>query len=303
MGWWRTRWAKSLAMVGAVALLVVAGVSAAREVPVSVLAEAPPGLLAALAGLAVGNLLLTAALFWAITRSLDARPPVGLAEMTELIAASALLNYVPIIRPGLWGRAAYLKARHDLPLTQSVIMLAAIFALAIVMSAVALVMLVPSRAGAWGAFLGLSAALALATPALARRLLRIATVQGWAWVPLKAADLLVNGARLWLAFWIIGQPIGYEAAVLAAAASLLVKLAGITPNGLGLSEWVVAALAGAVAPVSAAEGVAAALVDRGAEVVVTLVTGLWGAWRLRVRGSKAVEPASTQARAGASGGE
>lgn len=281
-------------MVGtaaAVGLLALAVWFAGRGMDWAVLRQARPGDLAMLAGLVGVNLLATAGVFWLITLSFHARPRVGYGVMLELIAASSLLNYIPGIRPGLWGRAAYLKARHGLPVGQSVVILGCVLGLAVVGAGAAMGLLVTPRDGAaeaappwgWVVFLGGVVVLSFVTPRVAATVLRRRVVMGWLWLPLRVVDLLAAAGRLWLAFRIVGQPIGFDAAVLAGAAALLVRLAGVTPNGLGLSEWVVAGLTGVLEPVSAATGAAAALVDRAVEVAVVVVAGMVGVARVRGR--------------------
>ena len=100
-------------------------------------------------------------------------------------------------------------------------------------------------------------------------------------MPVRTADLLVASARLWLAFEAVGHPIGYGEAILVGAASLAAKMLSITPNGLGLSEWAVAGINAVANPGGAAAGAAAALLDRGVEVLVMLVAGGIGMATLR----------------------
>lgn len=272
-------------LAAGVALLVAAAVYAAWGIDWTVLRQADPWQAAALAGLVALNLALTGLLFWSITRSFDAVPPVGPGRMVALICASALLNYLPLLRPGLVGRAAYLKVKHNLPVRQSVLILAVVLALAVVVlpvSALVLVAVPANTAGVrWWALVVSWVVLSAATGPVARQLLRRQVAQPWQWVPLRAADMLVSAARLWLAFNIVGAPIGYAEAVVAGAASLLVRIVGLTPNGLGLSEWVVAVITPLVAPVSTAAGAAAALVDRVVELLVVLVAGAVGTVGLR----------------------
>jgi uncharacterized membrane protein YbhN (UPF0104 family) len=132
-------------------------------------------------------------------------------------------------------------------------------------------------------FIAAAALLALSplVSPLASRLLGRTVRHGWTWLPLRVGDMLVAGLRLWLAFWMVGQPIGYSTAVAMAAAGLLVNLAGITPNGLGLREWLIAGLTAVALPLDSALGAAAAVVDRAIEAVVVAVAGSVAAWRLR----------------------
>lgn len=283
-GWRRAKhaaaWALGLGLLAAAVVVAVRGVE-----DWTVLARADPGQLALLLVAVGANLVLTAALFWVVTRSFDAEPTVSPGRMTALIAASHLLNYLPLIRAGLVGRAAYLRVHHALPVAQSVVILGVILVLAVVVFAVAAGVLVgwPREAVAarWAALIGLWLALALVTGPLSRRLLRRPVVWGWTWVPLRGADLLVGALRMWVAFAVMGLPIGYAEAVVIAAGGFLVRLVGLTPNGLGLSEWVVASLAAALTPAATAAGAAAALLDRAAEVLVTGIAGLAGLWWLR----------------------
>ncbi len=78
------------------------------------LLNANPMWVIALATAVVGQLLLTGLLFWVVTLSFDAQPPVGPVRMIQVIAASSLLSYLPL-EAGFLGRTAYLKLRHGLP--------------------------------------------------------------------------------------------------------------------------------------------------------------------------------------------
>ena len=101
-------------------ILVAAAITVAlRQVDWSLISKAGIWQLAALASAAAGNLLLSGLLFWTITRSFNAQPPVSFGKMLKLMCAAALVNYLPL-RPGLVGRAAYLKLHHRLPLRKSV---------------------------------------------------------------------------------------------------------------------------------------------------------------------------------------
>lgn len=263
------------------ALLVLAIGYAARGVDVSVLRVAPGWMFAALAGLVVVNLLLTAGLFWSVTRSLHPTPRVGLRTMTALLAVSGVLNYIPVVRAGLWGRAAYLKKYHGLAVRDSVFILGVVLALAVVVLGVGGLVLIAVPEAYHGAALGgVMIVLSLAGPPLAARVLRCAA-GSVAWVPLRVMDWIASASRLWLCFAIVAEPIGVGDAMLLASASLLVKLTGLTPNGLGLSEWVVAALSAAMMPIDTATAAGAALVDRTVEVGVALIAGAAGAWWLR----------------------
>ena len=120
--------------------------------------------------------------------------------------------------------------------------------------------------------------LTLAVGAGGRRLPGVGP-RAWAWIPLRTLDLAAATGRTALAFAAVGQPLTVGQATLLASSATLVRLTGLTPNGLGLSEWVVAGLAAALSPVDAALAAAAALLDRAIEVAVSVAAGGVGAAR------------------------
>lgn len=291
--WWR-RWAYALGVL----LVLLAGAMAWPGVDLTALKQAPGWSFFAIGGLVLLNLVLTAALFWSVTKSFDAQPPVPLGRMTTLIALSGLLNYIPVIRAGLWGRAAYLKARHGLPVHQSVEILGVVLALAVlVLGGVSVGVLVFPAAHRWLLLAGLLLLLTAATPILANAFFWRPIRGGWVWVPLRTLDLAVTAGRLWLALWVLGVQAGPGEVLLLASGSLLVKLTGLTPNGLGLSEWAVAAMSAELTDIAAPVAAGAALLDRGIEVLVSLTAGGVAAWVLsRDRGSaEAVSPDAVSA--------
>ncbi len=275
----------------------------------AVIGQAPRWMFASLAGLVLVNLLLTAGLFWSVTRSFAAKPAVGFGTMSALIAVSGVLNTIPIVRAGLWGRAAYLKKYHGLAVRDSVVILGVVFALAaVVLGSVSLIVLVVSERSvgrqAMAAaimqaqvLMPILAGMTVVSPWIASRLLQRPTVGAWMWVPLRSLDLAAAAGRLWLAFGVVGVELTWTDAVLLASANLIVKLVGLTPNGLGLSEWVIAALSAAMMPIETATAAAAALVDRTVEVVVMLVAGAAGAVWLKRETSKRVLTPTTESAA------
>ncbi len=283
------------AVVG-VGLLGAAVVLAARGADVAAL-RAVPGWVLPLVAAGVGlNLVATAALMWVMTKGCATDTPVGYREMVAVVAWSGLLNYVPVIRAGLWGRAAYLKRTHGLAVRDSVKLLGVTLGLAGVVLGSVGVLGVVLRGGAfWGAAaaVGMGLTGVLVWGSLRPRAAGLRRGLAWLWVPLRLVDLAAAAGRLWLGFYAVGHVVSAREAVVLTCASLLVKLTGLTPNGLGLSEWAVAAVAAAVSPVSAASAAAAALVDRAVEVPVAIVAGLvgWGALRKRERRDRLGEAA------------
>ncbi len=273
---WRTRitW---LALAIGIVLLVGAILMAATEVNWEQLREAEPWQLVALVGLVCANLFFSGLLWWSVTLSFDAKPRVGFGRMLALVCASGLLNYLPL-RPGLVGRAAFLKMKHNLPVRQSMWILAVILLISVaVLGIAAAIVQWVAPAIQYEVALAALLLLTLGVPMVAGRVMKRKIVAGWLWVPMRAADLLITGLRLWIVFQISGKPIEYPHAVFAASAGLFVSLLGITPNGLGLREW---AIAGATSAATGHVGFAAAIIDRGIEAIVIIITGLWAMQRV-----------------------
>lgn len=277
--------ARWLALAAGLALLGAAVATATTKVDFSALGAAPWWAAPAMGLAILANLALTAALFGAVTRCFDADPPVDAGRMFQLICVSGVLNYLPL-RPGLFGRAAYLKLRHQLPIRQSVLILVVTLAVGgIVLGSTALVVLAAAEQWRSAACAAVVVVLLLCSPLVgpvAQRLLRRPTVGAWTWLPLKIADMLVGGFKLWLALRVFGQTVTFEQALAVRAVGSVVDMLGLTPNGLGLREWSIGGLA---ALTGLTEGphvaVAAALFERGLEAVVVVVTGLIAVAQLR----------------------
>ncbi|BAM04758.1 hypothetical protein [Phycisphaera mikurensis] len=201
-------------------------------------------------------------------------PPVSRGLMLRLVAVSALLNFLPLPRAGVWGRAAYLKARHGLSLRASLLSLSLVLTVSLAVFAVAagsllmvrgddLVRIAVAAAGVGG--------LSIACAALPRIHARVRVPGGarlWAWPLLRGGDLALGATRLVLACGVVGVPLGFADALLLATGGLLGRLVGLTPNGLGISEAAVAGLAAALTPLDGGAVAAAAIVDRGVEALV-----------------------------------
>lgn len=269
---------RAIGWVLGLGLLALAVWYARDGIDLAVLGEASPWLFGALAGLVVVNLLSTTGLFWSVTRAFATRPPVGFGTMSALIAVSGVLNFIPLVRAGLWGRAAYLKKFHGLAVRDSVVILGVVLGLAVaVLGTVALVLVVLPSDLRWWACGAALAVHAVIGPRVWGKALRRNVPGAWSWVAWRTLDLAAAAGRLVLAFEVVGYRLTLADAVLVASANLIVKLVGLTPNGLGLSEWVVAALSAAMMPIEAATAAAAALVDRTVEVLVVLIAGAAGA--------------------------
>src|SRR5690606_24408103 len=156
------------------------------------LGDASPAMLAVLLAAVVANLVLVGLLFWLVTRPFDARPAVPVATMLALIAASGLLNNLPL-RPGLVGRSLYLKRYHALPHRQSVLVLLMVMALGgLVLGGVGLVIVLTPVAHHVKAILLAIAALLALTPITgpAMRLVARRPLGGaWLWIPVRIVDM------------------------------------------------------------------------------------------------------------------
>jgi uncharacterized membrane protein YbhN (UPF0104 family) len=263
--------------LGAALTLAAIGV-ALWHVDFSAIARAQPWHWVVMILAVAGNLVIGGVTFWVVTLSFDAKPPVTLTRTTTLVAATALANYLPL-RPGIAGRAAYLKLRHGLPLRQSLIILLIVTilgtALVIVAALAALLLRSQGATAIVGVALAFVLLLMIITGPIAQRVLRRPLVAAWSWPLFRAADLALASLRLWVAFEILGHPVPLSVALLTGSGGVLVSLVGLTPNGLGMEEWTVAALTAATAdlPDAAALGLAAALVDRAFEAIVVVPAG------------------------------
>lgn len=279
-----------IALLGLAVWFAVAGLS--DDVIKHARADALPWV-TVLAGFVALNVILSGALFWVMTLSFDASPRVGLWRMVNLIAVSGLLNYVPVIRAGLWGRAAFLKLHHGLPFGQSAVM--ALVAAGLTAAVACVVFGLWIGAGLSWVVIG-SAVVVIATAglwqAVAVRVMGREIDAAWSWVVLRYVDTLVMAGRLWLAMWVVGQPIGLDEALAIGSAALVVRIIGLTPNGLGLSEWVSVWLlsVGLSGEVDSRQVMAVylpgMLLDRAVEVVVTVIWGGLTAWGLRKSGDR-----------------
>ncbi len=223
-------------------------------------------------------LVLSAELFGLTLRLFPHDPRVSRLLMLRLVAVSALLNYLPLPRAGAWGRAAYLKTRHGFALGSSLVSLALVLAVSVSVYAVVSGTLLLTEgdgrlnrlAYAASGVAGLCLVSAL-LPVAGGWTRVIAPGRLWAWPLLRVGDLLLAAVRLVLACHVVGVELSLANALLLASGGLLTRLVGLTPNGLGLSEATIAALAAALTPLESSVVAAAALVDRGVEAAVVAV--------------------------------
>jgi hypothetical protein len=225
----------------------------------------------------VANLVL-AALMLSVLISRYGR--VAAFEMQALVAASALLNFLPL-RPGLFGRIAYHRTFNAIPAVATVKTVLQAAGLSLAVAAYLALALVVSRwlvVPLWGP-------VGLPVPVLA---IALAIRPARVWVAaglIRYLEVMVWAVRYHLAFALLGSPIDPQAALAFSCLSLVAMLVPIVGNGLGLREWAVGLAAPLLTPYVLGLGLAADLVNRAAELVVIPVLGLggmaWLAWNAR----------------------
>jgi hypothetical protein len=232
------------------------------------------------------NWVLTAGVFWVLTRRFGR---VGTAEMAALIGVSWLLNYLPL-KPGLIGRVAYHRVVNGIPVPASLRVLVE----SLVVSGAAYLGVLLAvwgwSSGALAAVAGSAGGLIVALTGLlpcirSRSTLGTDVQHAAAAAVLRLVDLAVWTARYALVFWMIGLELPVSSCVVVAVAG---QLASLIPVAFGVREWAVGlvggrllAEAGQRALIGAA--ISADLVNRVAEVVAAVPVGLISARVLRGR--------------------
>jgi len=290
---------QALGFAVAIALLGGSIFYAVRDGNFQPLAEADPLWVAALLVVtlisAVG---VNGVLFWLVHSPFaDVDRPLHLREMLLIIAASALLNYTPV-KAGLIGRAAYVKHRHGIGYAATVLihlMIAGALA-ASMLGMLGATLARPEIDGGWWLAIAVSVpGFALIGAVMVQRALprRVADAEpgldpaalrhsfGWSvghlsiWIVIGHGLLLITAVRWWLVCRIMNQPVPVDDALLM---SVTHSISSILPaNGLGMREWLIGALFGGDVP---ADFVAISLIDRAAEALAVIPSGLAGLWWL-----------------------
>jgi hypothetical protein len=257
---------------------------------------APPWLILAALLLPLLDLLITSAAFWVLTRRFGR---VGYAEMSALIGAAWLLNHLPL-RPGLFGRVAYHKTVNNIRVRDSARVVFENLACNAAGMLIVLLSTLTTTDKAWGVWAGVLAAVLTAGVVFAAGLgakKRWKSIHAWSVaIMFRIVDMIVWTVRYLVVFRLAGQAVTpLEAAAIATVGqfAMLVPLAG---NGLGLREWAVALLAsvlpswfGREAPTVGA-GLSADLINRCAELVIAVPTGLLSVAWLAGRRASAHKP-------------
>lgn len=201
---------------------------------------------------------------------LMARHGIPAIEMQGLIAASALLNFLPM-KAGLLGRIAYHQVSHGVhPMeTAKVMILARVAGLAIIgLTAGSLFLHDWSTGPLW--------AWALIPAMIPGWLVMLAATRTAGLVMLlKYMDLVLMAIRYRCAFHMMDQTIGFDICLALAAIGMLAGAIPFLSGGLGLREWLVGWLATILVmlPASLELGILADLINRATELVVVLPVG------------------------------
>lgn len=275
---------RAVMLVVGLLLIVAAVVIATRQVDFTRLADAPWWLLPAMAACVIVNQTLASWLVCLQTRSFEMTTPISQTRMWQLTAGSRLLNFLPM-QAGLLGRATYLHLRHGMPVKQTGLSILVTFGygVAIVLPLGVLAILMPA-AQRLMAIVSASVLLIVLFPLLAgvmHKLVRRRPVMAWAWAPLRLVDLFVNALKTYLAFRAMGVEITFAQAVGLKAVGVLIEMVGLTPHGLGLREWAVTAVSHITHIATAPQALAATLIERGIDAVMTVIMGLIGLAGLR----------------------
>jgi hypothetical protein len=201
-------------------------------------------------------------------------------EMQALIAAAALLNFLPL-RPGLFGRIAYHRTFNAIPAAATVKTVLQAVGLSVAVAAYLALALVVSGRGPVPLWMTVGLPVPLLAGAMVVRAPRVWVAAGL----IRYLEVMVWAVRYHTAFALLGSPIDAHAALAFACLSLVANLVPFVGNGLGLREWAVGLAAPLLTTYVLELGLAAELVNRAAELVVILVLGLsgiaWLTWNAR----------------------
>lgn len=283
----------------AAAVAAIASRRSAAEQALGALVDAPTWMFFALAFSVAITPLLTATVFWILTRRYGR---VGFGEMWSLILTAWLLNYLPLW-PGMFSRVAYHRLVNGIPVRDSARVIVQAGVLTGISSALigvlVLAVALPLGLTGWSAaVVGVSgglvcAALALLTCRSQKMPLACRYLGATA---IRTLELSVWALRYALAVRLVGGEVSADGALTIAALVQIAMLLPIAPNGIGVREWAVGIAAGGFAVGIASEtGLAAGLLDRGMEVLIAVPLGLMAAgWlarrRNRLREEGSVDP-------------
>lgn len=269
---------KVLRIVGFVVGLALLGAAIAaivRSAPTldqlrAVIARPDGWLIAWAIAATIGNLLGASGMFYALVAPFGR---ITFLEMGKLIAASSVLNYLPM-RPGLVGRVVHQELVNAIPMRRSVLSIveaAVICAVTVLWLALAVAMIRLTSARAVGAIIAalpIFCGLAFLIPEhlLWRRFLQAIF---WRWI-----DLLSWAVRYAVVFAMLGVELSPESAATAACISAAANMIPFLGNGLGVREWAIGLAGPAFATWTTDTGLAAELINRCLDLVVVVPLGI-----------------------------
>jgi uncharacterized membrane protein YbhN (UPF0104 family) len=279
-------WARRLGGLIGLALLVTAIVVVGRHRDVlgdawSSLRNASPLVLVVLAVAIAANLALTAMMLRLL---LSRYGRVGMLEMQAVIAATALINYLPL-RPGLVGRLTYHKVVNKIPVRHALLTSFQALGLTGIVAAYLGLVLLIAHGDQTALWVFSSAPVPVLAIAGAWRTARI-----WAWAALcRYLDVVTWAVRYYAVFLLLGSPIEPHVAFALACVSIIATMVPFVSNGLGLREWAIGLAAPLLTQWTMELSLTAELVNRAAELVVTVALGVVGMTVI----SKAAKSATT----------
>jgi len=276
--WWRV----AGSVVGCALVALAVGVAFSRAPMAETIAalaqpdRATARHLVILAAATLGGIVLSGEILLRLTRRFG---DVGRGEMLALVAASTLLNYLPL-RPGLLGRVVWHRVVNGIP--SLAIARTVVEATAITVVAVA-ALVVSLMSCAW---LALPWSLALVLPMIGPALCAVHPRWRVYAVPaaLRHIEIVLWAVRLHAAFALVGVDLAPTAALGLTAAAVSASMIPIVGNGLGVREWTVGLLSPVLADVDLAVGISADLIGRAIEIGIIVPVGLVAiAWLARRR--------------------
>ena len=229
---------------------------------------------ALLAGAVAANIVLTALLFSILIARFGR---VSLIEMQAIIASATLINFLPL-RPGLFGRIAYHKAVHRIRAIDTGRTIVEASAISAILGAWLIGASLLARFAGVPLWIGVTipgpVLMALLFMRDHRRIAGASIV--------RYIEVFVWALRYWVAFQVMAHPIDGSTALALASVSMIASMTPFVSNGLGLREWAIGLLTPVMATgaMSLELGVAAELINRGAEIAIVLVLGLAGTMAL-----------------------
>jgi hypothetical protein len=267
----RLLWLRRLGMAVGVALLLGAIVMVIRQREVvadalAAIADPSPAMVALLVSAVVMNIVLSGIMFH-ILMSRYGR--VGILEMQALIAATTLVNFLPL-RPGLLGRMAYHKTVNNIAVADSArtIIQGAILSVFVAgYAACAALSAIMFDVSLWLMVL-------LPVPLLALAVYWKPTRRWSVAGTVRYAEVLVWAVRYYAAFALLDLAIDWQSALALACVSVIATMVPFVSNGLGLREWAVGLMSPMLTSYQLTVGLTAELINRAVEILVVLVLGL-----------------------------